>query len=318
MAETEQRTFAEALRRLTVSGDGKVRGPVTAEAIQFATQVAGRLEGRGLRQAATTLRGFINQASRMVAPPKEEEKIPLPPQMPQSLQDRVQKTLQTERDPAKLQPLITALMPYQKTTAGAMAIKMVRALIVQIESQEAAAEALEATEKVLKAPTGTTTLPELNPTTSVLETPPRPLPVPIVPVPQPAPTVKSAAQITGEKMAAHLFGVQQKHGMPGAKGREDASVVMKFQRAAGLGADGKAGPGTLAKLASLKVGRLPLVMYWPRGSSRYHVQKYRDTLRRLAGQAESLGFDSVGGALRQSALREQGQGGISHYGPSLT
>jgi hypothetical protein len=229
----------------------------------------------------------------------------------------VQKTIQNERDPAKLQELINALKSHPKSPEGDIAIQTLSAMIVQINAANITLEALEKTQEVMEAPTG------------AFEPPPKPIPVvtapqPVAVPPPPPPPVaripapKSPAQQAAEAMSKHLQGVQSRYGMPGAKGKEDKSIVKKFQSLAGITADGLAGPGTLAKAASLGQGQLPLVFYWPKGSNRTSVQNYRNALRRLASEADAQGFSDVGNSLRMAANYEQGQSGISQYGPALT
>jgi hypothetical protein len=317
MSAAQQNAFAQALRALTVDADGNIKGPVTKDSIRLATQIAGRLDKEGFPGPAKTIRALASKAAKMVPSPPPEEEIPMPPQMSPELQKRVQRMLQNERDPAKLAKLIGALKPYAKTSEGRQAIRLIKALIVQIEIEEAQLEALEKTAEVVNTPTGKEELPDLEEDKgSILDTP-EVIDVPDEPEPQPAPPPKTPVQQAAEKMGAHLKSVQRRDGMPGAKGSEDTSIVARFQSMAGLGADGKAGPGTLGKAVTLGLGNIPLVMYWPRGSSRSSVQIYRDTLRRLAGEAEAQGHKELANEIRMAANNETGQGGIAEYGPAL-
>lgn len=406
MSTRLQEAFANALRALTVDAEGNITGPVTKEAIRLATQTAGRLDRKGFPDAAKTLREFAKKAAALVPPPKPAEEVPMPPQMPPELQKRVNRMLQNERDPEKLQALVDALKPYAKTPEGKKAIQMIKALIVNIEVEEANREALEKADEVIKTPTGAKTLPDLDEEDTVTtwkigansrviiivqpdgsvtadrlisqlksqvpdlsnikkvsggkvsviafnddDTPfkigpsflrdefkvngtivsvrpysapeeilaePEVVQVPPTPVPQPEPPPKSPVQQAAEAMAAHLKSVQKRYGMPGAKGQEDKSVVIKFQKLAGITADGAAGPGTLGKAATYGVGDLPLVMYWPRGSNLASVQTYRDTLRRLADEAEAQGRADIANQLRMVASYESGQAGVAQYGATLS
>lgn len=310
MSAEQQKMMANAIKLLRVQNDGSIKGPVTVVGMRTATQIAGRLDAAGFTQAAETLRSLCAKAAPHVAEPREEDKIPLPAELSADMQDRVQRMIQSERDPAKLSELVAALEKLPQSATRDMAVGTLKALILQIEQANIQRNAMEEANRVMNAPTGTVP----PPTAST----PKQLPEVVEPAPAPTPAPKSAAQQLGDSMALHLKSVQSKHGMPAAKGKEDASIVARFQSKAGLKADGKAGPGTLAKAASLGVSALPLVMYWPAGSSRSSVQVYRDTLRRLAGQASEQGFDSLANELRMVASYERGQGGIAEYGPALS
>lgn len=324
LSKAQQEAMAGALRALTVDAQGNIVGPVTADALRFATQTAGRLEEEGFPEAGATLRSFAQKAASYVPPVKPEKQVPLPQGISPELQEKIQKLIQYERDPKKLQAMVDALAPYKNQAAGKMAIDMISALILQIKAQNEAQRALEAADQVMKTPMGEV-LPEPEPAAKpvavapkpVLETP-KAVAVPAQPKPQVLPEPKSPVVQAGEAMASHLKSVQSKHGMPGAKGKEDPSITVRFQNLAGITADGKPGPGTIAKLATYGVGNLPLVMYWPSGSNRLSVQKYRDTLRRLASEAEAQGHAPLANELRMVANYEKGQGGIAQYGPALT
>ena len=122
----------------------------------------------------------------------------------------------------------------------------------------------------------------------------------------PAVTVPSSAQA----VATHLLALQAKYGMPGAKGKEDKTLVKRFQADNSLSQDGKMGPGSTALLAKLGVGNLPLVMYWTKGSGQAGLQKYRDTVNKIASDADLGGNKPLADAIRASAAREKGQGGL--------
>lgn len=313
MPKELQALFAEALKLLTVDDNGVVRGPVGKTAVRTATQLAGRLDNEGFPKAAASLRTLAQKAATMIPPPKEADKIPLPPQMSPALQDRVQKMIQSERDPAKLQKLVDALGQYKNTSEGKMAISMLKALIVQIETANETRRALEAAQAVMSAPT------KVPPAPVVTLAPPEPVVAPEAPVvPQPEPPAKTPLQQSAEALASHLRSVQKRYGMPEAKGQEDSTIVGRFQKLAGGGVDYKAGPGTLIRVASTGASMLPLVMYWPRGSNLATVQQYRNKIRDLANQAEGQGHRDVANELRMSANMETGQGGVARYGATLS
>lgn len=319
MPKSLQEALAGALKLLTVDSNGKIKGPVTANAVRAATQIAGRLDSEGWPEASKSLRAFATEAAKLVPPPKKADEIPLPPSMDPALRDKVQRMIQNERDPAKLQGLVDALKATPKGPERDMAIEVLKGLIVQIQTANISRKALEDAEAVMNAPTGSLAPAKQKP--KALETPKAPVVVvtkTTVPKAQPTPAAKTPVQQAAESMALHLRSVQSKYGMPGAKGKEDPTIVKRFQNKAGITEDGKAGPGTLGKAASVGQGDLPLVMYWPAGSNRSSVQVYRDTLRRLASEAEAQGRSDVGNQLRMIANLESGQGGISAYGPQLT
>lgn len=152
MSKAQQDAFVAALRALTVDSEGNILGPVTADAIRLATQTSGRLEKDGFPEAAQTLRKFAQLAAEWVAPPEPKDEIPMPPSMPAELAKKVQRFLQNERDPAKIQKLVDALREYKNTPEGKNAIQMLKALMVQIESEEAKREALEKAQEVIETP----------------------------------------------------------------------------------------------------------------------------------------------------------------------
>lgn len=303
MSQELQSLMANAIRGLGVRNDGTVPGPVTADQVRAATQAAGRLSDAGFPEAADTLRGFAVKASALVPPPEPEETVPLPQELSPEMQERVQRMIQNEREPSKLEALVASLQALPESATRDMAIATIKALILQIEQANIARDALEQADAVMTAPEGAVE--------EAVETQPP------EPTPAPAPPQKSPVLIKGEAMARHLKSVQNRYGLPNAKGKEDMSIVSAFQSMAGLTADGKAGPGTIAKAASLGVGELPLVQWWPAGSSRAYVQKYRDTIRRLADETEAQGFPAIANQMRMAASYERGQGGIADYGPAL-
>jgi peptidoglycan hydrolase-like protein with peptidoglycan-binding domain len=142
--------------------------------------------------------------------------------------------------------------------------------------------------------------------------PEAPLVVPSVPVPQPLPAAKSPREIAAEAAGIHLLELQKKHGMPAAKGKEDLTIVKRFQKEAGLTQDGKAGPGTLLAMAQSGFGTLPKVMYWPTSATRAKdLPKYQADLRALAQAARLNGFATLAAQIDASAAAENGAGGLA-------
>jgi hypothetical protein len=316
MSVSQQKMYAAALQALGVDSNGNVRGASSLEGVRMATQVAGQLLESGFVEASTKLRQLAVEASRRIPPPPTKDHIPLPPSLSPEMRERVQQTIQRERDPAKLQELISALKKLPVSSEGKIAIDTLSAMVAQIQAANITLQALEKTQETLKAPTGSLEPPPQPVPIQASSPPPAPSPPP--PQPPPLPPPKTPAQIAAEKMTRHLRSVQSKYAFPAAKGREDKSIVIAFQKLTGLTADGLAGPGTLGKAASLGVGLLPLVHYWPRSSTRSSVQIYRNTLRRLASEAAHQRASKVAEDLRNAANRESGQSGIILAGPQLT
>jgi peptidoglycan hydrolase-like protein with peptidoglycan-binding domain len=133
------------------------------------------------------------------------------------------------------------------------------------------------------------------------------LPDPLANMPAIATALAPASAVA---VATHLRALQAANGMPKAKGKEDKTLVKRFQADNGLTQDGKMGPGSTALLAKLGVGDLPLVMYWPKASGQKGLAKYKDTLTKLASDAELAGNSTLAEAIRTSSGREKGQGGL--------
>jgi hypothetical protein len=125
-------------------------------------------------------------------------------------------------------------------------------------------------------------------------------PAPTTPTPQTNPLLASA-----ETMARHLLAKPK-------KGTESQVLVADFQGRAGLKADGKYGPGTAKRLAEV-VANVPIVLYWPAGSTSATVTAYRAALEQLAAAAEAKKNYQRAALLRMSAARERGQGGIAGF-----
>ncbi len=273
MTAEQNGKLAHALKVLTVGVDGKIIGPITEQAVQVATQIAGQLEAAGLKAAADKLREYIRAASAQIPAPPPDQSVVIPGITP-ALQAQIDRAIQLQRDPAALQVLVDALTKLPPTKETAIAIEMLNALIAQVEAQQVKTEALAKVE---------TEVAMINP-----------------------------ALQAGANMANSLIATQLKYGgAPQAKGKEDKPRVMAFQKAVGLKGDGLAGPGTLMTAAKLGVGKLPLVMYWPKGANLNSVRQYRGLLMKLSEDMRSHGNVSVADMLKHSAERERGQGGVS-------
>lgn len=136
--------------------------------------------------------------------------------------------------------------------------------------------------------------------------------LPPVAVPGVMPQAMTPTQAAAQAMVMNMKTVQATYGMPGAKGREDKSLVQRFQGLATGSSkpDGMAGPGTLLAAATQGQTDLPLVMYWPKSATQKDVISYRTGLLNLASQAQAAGNALGASQLSASATRERGQGGI--------
>ena len=118
-------------------------------------------------------------------------------------------------------------------------------------------------------------------------------------------------------MVNNIRSVQSQYGgVKAAKGKENRSLVKRFQRSVGLKQDGLAGRNTFIVAASKGAVVLPLVPYWPRSARSSTVKQYRDALLKIAAGMTAMGQTAEANALQASAYRERGQGGI--VGPLLT
>ena len=144
-------------------------------------------------------------------------------------------------------------------------------------------------------------------------TPNAPVTLPATPVPQPLPAAKSSREIAADAMATHLIALQKKYGAKGAKGKEDKTLVKRFQREVGMPEDGLPGPGTLLAAAQAGVGTLPRVVYWPKKSTKaVTLVKYKNDLKAVADKARALGMSTLAAQIMASADAEDGSsGGIS-------
>ena len=147
-----QQKIAEALKALTVDpATGKITGPVNAAAVQLATALASDLERAGYAAAAATLRAFAKAAASLVPNVPDNKKLPIPG-LPADMVDQVNRALSMERDPAKLRAIVTGLKTLPQSSERDHAIATLEALIIQIEADKAAADALAKIKKVVVDP----------------------------------------------------------------------------------------------------------------------------------------------------------------------
>lgn len=302
-------SIANVLRLLTVDEEGILRGPVTKAGIQAATELAGRLRAQGYPEAATQLETYAKQAAAAVPPPPPAQQVTVPG-VPPELQTQIYKALELQRDPAKLAILKQGLLSLPPSPQRDSLIGMLDALILQLTAKQGTDSTLEQIDTVLRTPVSPAPAPAPTPRPPVSTLPEQPTNVPARPVAQPAPVALTPDQIAAANMVRNLKAVQAAHGMPKAKGKEDMSLVKKFQGLVGAVQDGKAGPNTLVLAAGKAVGDLPLVMYWPKNSTQKTVAAYKESLGRLADKWFESGRPDIADALHASQLREKGQAGV--------
>jgi len=135
-----QQLIADSLKALTVGDDGTIVGPVTTAAVQMATAAVGELNRAGFPEAAAALQKFAQDAAKLVAVVVDVPKVP---GLPKDMTDAVNRALQMERDPAKLRALRDALGPLPATPERDALVGMLNALIVQVEAEQRAKDALK-------------------------------------------------------------------------------------------------------------------------------------------------------------------------------
>lgn len=370
-----QQEMISVMTALGVDAAGVVRGPVTVAAIQHATELSSRLEQAGYPEAAATLRGYAQQASRMLPPPAQPS-VPPVPGVPAEMQAAIERALQLERDPAKLETLKNALRMLPASAERDMLIGALDALILQIRTAQVISQtATEIDQMPLPAPgpvpssstTGSRVLKltsepymqgddvkawqqvlrasgystidadgvfgpatdaatqdwqekrgltpdgDVGPLTraKIGTAPTAPLAVPATASPRPDPTPKTQVEVTADSLATHLLALQQKYGVAGSKGRQDTTLVKRFQSLVGGVADGFPGVNTMLAIARSGVGVLPAVMYWPKaGTKAKDLPAYRTQLKNIAASARSAGNATLAAQIEASAARETGAGGL--------
>ena len=288
LTAADQQAMASALRGMGVTDSGSIQGRPSPESIQIATALAARFEREGKSQAALQLRHWAERASQQAAPVATPQQVPAPPPgIDAETMQRITRILAMERDPARLRAAAALLRnhPAGNTPAAQALIGQLEALATQLEQAQRNAEAAQDVERIINEAPGMTGQPA---------------------APAAAPAV-SPVTSAGLAMVEDLRRVQGIHGMPGAKGRENQRLVKAYQAAAGLKQDGKAGPGTLTSLVSNGVYEVPLVMYWPSGTTAARVNQYRQNLRTIAS---ALANEADANMVRMAANRERGQAGI--------
>jgi peptidoglycan hydrolase-like protein with peptidoglycan-binding domain len=387
MPTSLQQEMIAVMQSLGVDASGVVRGPVTAEAVRRATELSSRLDQAGYPEAGAAMRGYAQQASKMLPAPATP--APAIPGVPPALMAQIQRALELERDPAKLEALRTSLAVLPQSPERDMLVGALDALILQIRSAQAISQAATAIDQMTQpggVPATPTPIPTVIPALATTSTrilklvspnmkgedvrawqlvllaagytlgkggadgvfgpdtdlatkdwqkkrglepdgdvgpatraaigrpPTAPLAVPATASPQPDPKPKTALEVAAEAVAVHLLQLQSKYGVAGSKGRQDLTLVKRFQTAAGAtgkSVDGLPGPGTMVALAKAGIGKLPGVMYWPKaGTKAKDLPAYRSQLNTLAQAARSRGLVTLAAQLEASAAAEAGAGGL--------
>lgn len=381
MPTSLQQEMIAAMMALGVGSDGVVRGPTTAEAVRNATELSSRLEQSGYPEAAAAMRSYAQAASKLLPPPPAV--APAIPGVPAAVMATIQRALELERDPAKLEGLKNGLKNLPASPERDMLIGALDALILQIRTAQAISQAATAIDQQIQQtspglPTGTTTAPpaasstgtrilkltskpymtgadvrswqqvliaagyeitadgifgpatdaatidwqkkrgltgdgDVGPATRAkIGTPPTaPMSVPATASPRPDPKPKTAIEVNAESVATHLRALQSKYGVSGSKGKQDLTLVKRFQSAVGGVADGLPGVNTILALARNGVGQLPAVMYWPKtGTKAKDLPAFRTQVVNIAKTARAAGNATLAAALEASAARETGAAGL--------
>ena len=306
MPVTLRQQIATALKNLNVNELGQIIGTPSADSVGKATALASMLEQEGYPEAGKALRTYAETASKLIAAKKTE---PLPG-IPAALQAQIDRVLAMERDPARLRAVAGALrsLPNANDPQVKMQADMLDSMAAQIEAQQKQSQVLSEIQDTITTSTPKDfTLPSQPsaPTVAPTVVPTAAAP-PVVPTVAP-PTPKTAVEQSAEGLALHLKSIQKNStSVKASKGKEDTALVKRFQALAGTSTDGKPGPGTTGLLAKHGVCDLPYIMYWPRGSTKSRVVKYRAAIYAIADQKS----EPCASQLRASAARERGQAGI--------
>lgn len=310
---------AKSLRDLTVNDDGSISGPVTAEAVQRATTVAAQVENAGFPDAARAFRAFIQAAAKRVPSPPKDKQVQVPG-LPAAMVDQINRAIQLERDPKKLQAILDALQQQPASPQRDLLIQMLQQTIQQVQAALVLADTLKKTDQVLTSPGQPTVATAPAP---IVELPPMVVtaPAPTPSASAPTPPVSEVPDTPDARRAVNTANMLRNRivdaggDVKKAKGKEDKSLVVAFQKAEALTADGFTGPKTVLKMAKY-TGDIPLVYYWPKSATAKEVNAYRATLQQMADVHEQNGRPLTAQKLRTYAAKERGQAGIVGPMPS--
>lgn len=151
MPASLQQELVATMAALGVGADGVVRGPTTADAVRRATELSSRLEQAGYPEAAAQLRRYAQDASKLLPAPAAP--APAIPGVPPDLMAQIQRALELERDPAKLEALKAALKVLPPSAERDLLIGALDALILQIRSAQAVSTAATEIDQMTTAAT---------------------------------------------------------------------------------------------------------------------------------------------------------------------
>ncbi len=232
MPASLQAEMISAMMALGVDSTGVVRGPVTAAAVRHATEFSSRLEQAGYPEAAAAMRGYAQQAGKMLPTPANP---PVPvPGVPAALLSQIQRALELERDPAKLEALRNALKQLPPSAERDMLVGALDALILQIRTAQVISQTATEIDEQMKQPAGQ--------------------PAPGTPVLTPSRILKlTSPNMRGEDVRAWQL-VLRASGYDvdadGVFGPGTDGATIDWQKKRGLTADGDVGPTTLAKIGT--------------------------------------------------------------------
>jgi LysM repeat protein len=128
----------------------------------------------------------------------------------------------------------------------------------------------------------------------------------------PAPETKTPVEIAAGHMVSQLNAILRNNGgdVKSARSKVDTGLVKTFQSLAGIKADGKASPATIAMAAQYGQCDLPLVFEWPKKVTQKTVLTYRKSLLAIAKRREAEQLVACAELLKAAAEREKGQAGV--------
>ncbi len=290
MPQALQEQVAAALGALGVSpATGELSGsPVSADAIKLATQTAALCESQGFYDVAKELRRLIAKAAPTVATPPEAApiKAAAPPGLSPAQIEAIARTLTLDRDPAAIQALIVTLQKLPPSPERDHFIEMASALLLQLQAAQSTTQTMQQIDQVIKSPgiaavnqsvkpLPAVAIPVLQPPAPVILQPSI-LPFPVAPTPAPVLTspIPTAAAVTRATLKALTGTRVLQSGSTGNDvaawqqilrldgfavtvdkkyGPATVAATKSWQQQRGIGADGKVGPATRAKIGSLPI-----------------------------------------------------------------
>lgn len=151
-----QEQVAAALGALGVSpATGELSGqPVSAEAMQMATQTAALCESQGFFEVAKELQRLIKQAAPSVPTPAAAAPIQAaaPPGLTPAQVEAIARTLTLDRNPKAIADLITMLGKLPPSPQRDHFVEMAQALLLQLQAAQSTTQTLQQIDQVIKSP----------------------------------------------------------------------------------------------------------------------------------------------------------------------